>query len=250
MAKSPPRRRVRCDGCAALVHTDELFTVKVHEARYDETCLACARRWYVVSTFEDDAEVAARIMREARRERLDDLIEETKVPRYKAWGEKNGKVVRLKRKAWEGYVLVKMVATPDTVHLVQGVRDVLGILPLKPTLKGYRYPKKEPKQARPVRKQDVEEHERWWPQPLSDLEEATLMKMVAAVTEPDPEVAEYVVGDPVEPHDTGTMFDGQVGLVKQVLGDQEYEVEFRVMGMPTTHTYNYIDLTLREDLKV
>ena len=243
------RQKHRCDGCTDLVPEADAFWVRVNSARTDYNCTNCAKRWYVVATFAEDAEVAARIMREARKNRLDDLIEETKVPRYKAWGERNGKAVRLKRKAWEGYVLVRMVATPDTIHLVQGVRDVIGLLPLKPTLKGYRYPKKEPKQARPVRKQDIDQHERWFPEPLDGDGEETLRKLVAAAAEPDPEVAEYELGDPVEPAETGTMFDGMVGIVTKVLGDQEYEVEFRVMGMPTTHVYGYVDLVLREDLK-
>jgi transcriptional antiterminator NusG len=249
--EQPPAKkakRVRCDGCTELFHADELYTVKVDEGRYDTNCVNCAKRWYVVATFEDDADVAARIMREARRQRLDDRIEETQVVRYKDTVVKDGKLRRLKRKAWEGYVLVKMVADGDTIHLVQGTKDVLGILPLKPTLKGYRYPKKEPKQARPVRRQDVEEHETWFPVPLTDTEIETTMAMIAASREPDPEPTESEVGNKVNVTNPESMWEGQTGVVTKVLGDQEYEVTFTVLGSPTKAKLNYIDLALQEEL--
>jgi len=80
-------------------------------------------RWYVVHTYSGyENAVAAAIMKAAENRRMQDLIHEVSIPMEKVTEitEKGPKEVE--RKVFPGYVLVKMIMTDDSWHLVHAVR--------------------------------------------------------------------------------------------------------------------------------
>ena len=80
-------------------------------------------KWYVVSTYSGyENAVAAAIMKAAENRRMQDLIHEVTIPLEKVTEitEKGPKEVE--RKVFPGYVLVKMIMTDDSWHLVHAVR--------------------------------------------------------------------------------------------------------------------------------
>ena len=80
-------------------------------------------KWYVVATYSGyENAVAAAIMKAAENRRMQDLIHEVTIPMEKVTEitEKGPKEVE--RKVFPGYVLVKMIMTDDSWHLVHAVR--------------------------------------------------------------------------------------------------------------------------------
>ena len=80
-------------------------------------------KWYVVHTYSGyENAVAAAIMKAAENRRMQDLIHEVSIPLEKVTEitEKGPKEVE--RKVFPGYVLVKMIMTDDSWHLVHAVR--------------------------------------------------------------------------------------------------------------------------------
>jgi len=80
-------------------------------------------KWYVVHTYSGyENAVAAAIMKAAENRRMQDLIHEVSIPMEKVTEitEKGPKEVE--RKVFPGYVLVKMIMTDDSWHLVHAVR--------------------------------------------------------------------------------------------------------------------------------
>ena len=86
-------------------------------------------KWYVVSTYSGyENAVAAAIMKAAENRRMQDLIHEVSIPMEKVTEitEKGPKEVE--RKVFPGYVLVKMIMTDDSWHLVHAVRGATGFV--------------------------------------------------------------------------------------------------------------------------
>ena len=86
-------------------------------------------KWYVVSTYSGyENAVAAAIMKAAENRRMQDLIHEVSIPLEKVTEitEKGPKEVE--RKVFPGYVLVKMIMTDDSWHLVHAVRGATGFV--------------------------------------------------------------------------------------------------------------------------
>ena len=86
-------------------------------------------RWYVVHTYSGyENAVAAAIMKAAENRRMQDLIHEVTIPLEKVTEitEKGPKEVE--RKVFPGYVLVKMIMTDDSWHLVHAVRGATGFV--------------------------------------------------------------------------------------------------------------------------
>lgn len=86
-------------------------------------------KWYVVHTYSGyENAVSAAVMKAAQNRGMTDLIEEVKIPmetvtEYTDNGEKT-----VERKIFPGYVLIKMVLTDDTWHLVHNVRGATGFV--------------------------------------------------------------------------------------------------------------------------
>ncbi len=88
-----------------------------------------AKRWYIVHAYTNfEQKVADGIMDAAKREGLDDLVEEVVVPTEEVTEVRRGQKVQTERRFLPGYVLVKMQMT-DKVHvMIKNVPKVTGFL--------------------------------------------------------------------------------------------------------------------------
>ena len=86
-------------------------------------------KWYVVHTYSGyENAVAAAVMKAAENRKMTDLIKEVNIPmetvtEYTDNGEKT-----VERKVFPGYVLIKMILTDDSWHLVHNVRGATGFV--------------------------------------------------------------------------------------------------------------------------
>ena len=86
-------------------------------------------KWYVVHTYSGyENAVAAAILKAAENRKITDLIREVNIPmetvtEYTDAGEKT-----VERKVFPGYVLVKMIMTDESWHLVRNVRGATGFV--------------------------------------------------------------------------------------------------------------------------
>ena len=86
-------------------------------------------KWYVVHTYSSyENNVATNIAKAVENRRLQDLIQEIKVPTEIVEEIKDGKVKQEERKLFPGYVFLKMVVTDDTWYVVQNIRGVTGFV--------------------------------------------------------------------------------------------------------------------------
>ena len=80
-------------------------------------------KWYVVHTYSGyENAVAAAVMKAAENRRMTDIPMET-VTEFTDNGEKT-----VERKVFPGYVLVKMILTDDSWHLIHNVRGATGFV--------------------------------------------------------------------------------------------------------------------------
>ena len=87
------------------------------------TAMAEEAKWYVVHTYSGyENAVASAVMKAAENRKMTDLVKEVNIPmetvtEYTDAGEKT-----VERKVFPGYVLVKMVLTDESWHLIHNVR--------------------------------------------------------------------------------------------------------------------------------
>lgn len=214
----------RCESCFALKRVAALTPIDGgHE------CRRCAKRWYVLAV-EPGQDTPARkaIVRAVRVAGLGGLVGRVVVPKHVVTERRDGVPVRVRRKAFPGYLLVQMIYTPDLHHLIAGVRGVWGLLPLKPVLRGFRYPRGEPKQGTPARRQDVAAHEAWRPTSVASEELAMALIRNQAARKKTPPPAAFAPGTPVR-FVSGVWAD-RTGVVRKAAGDKV------VVGVPMLGT--------------
>ncbi|VAV91132.1 Transcription antitermination protein NusG [hydrothermal vent metagenome] len=86
-------------------------------------------KWYIVNAYSNfEKKVAEAIKYEAGNKELSDYFEEILVPTEEIVQMKRGRKITSERKFFPGYVLVKMVMTDDTYHLVKNTPKVSGFL--------------------------------------------------------------------------------------------------------------------------
>ena len=86
-------------------------------------------KWYVVHTYSGyENTVAASIEKAVENRGLRDLIQEVSIPLETVTEITDNGPKTVERKVFPGYVLVKMVMTDDTWHLVRNIRGVTGFL--------------------------------------------------------------------------------------------------------------------------
>ncbi len=86
-------------------------------------------RWYVVHTYSGyENKVATNLEKIVTNRRLQDLIQEVKIPVEVVPEIKDGKEREVERKLFPGYVLVKMVMTDDSWYVVRNTRGVTGFV--------------------------------------------------------------------------------------------------------------------------
>ena len=86
-------------------------------------------KWYVVHTYSGyENAVAAAIVKAAENRRMQDLIQEVNIPMETVTEITDNGPKEIERKVFPGYVLVKMILTDDSWHLVRNVRGATGFV--------------------------------------------------------------------------------------------------------------------------
>ena len=86
-------------------------------------------KWYVVHTYSGyENAVAAAVMKAAENRRMTDLIREVNIPMETVKEITDNGEKTVERKVFPGYVLVKMVLTDESWHLVHNVRGATGFV--------------------------------------------------------------------------------------------------------------------------
>ena len=86
-------------------------------------------KWYVCHTYSGyENKVATNLETIVENRKLQDWIQEIAVPTETVTEIKDGKKREVERKIFPGYVLVKMVMTDDTWHLVRNIRGATGFV--------------------------------------------------------------------------------------------------------------------------
>jgi transcriptional antiterminator NusG len=87
-------------------------------------------KWYVVHTYSSyENSVAASIMKAVENRHMQDLIHEVRIPMETVTEiTESGQKKTVERKVFPGYVLVKMVLTDESWHLVHNVRGATGFV--------------------------------------------------------------------------------------------------------------------------
>ena len=86
-------------------------------------------KWYVVHTYSGyENAVAAAILKAAENRRMTDLIQEVNIPMETVTEHTDAGEKTYERKVFPGYVLVKMIMTDESWHLVRNSRGCTGFV--------------------------------------------------------------------------------------------------------------------------
>ena len=86
-------------------------------------------KWYVVHTYSSyENAVASAVMKAAENRKMTDLIQDVSIPLEKVTEIVDGKEKIVERKVFPGYVLVKMILTDESWHLIHNVRGTTGFV--------------------------------------------------------------------------------------------------------------------------
>ncbi len=86
-------------------------------------------RWYVVHTYSGyENKVAATILTVVENRKLNDLIFDVNVPTEMVTEIKDSKTKEVERKVFPGYVMIKMIMTDESWHVVRNTRGVTGFV--------------------------------------------------------------------------------------------------------------------------
>ena len=86
-------------------------------------------KWYVVHTYSGyENAVAAAILKAAENRGMTDLIHEVNIPMETVTEHTDAGEKTYERKVFPGYVLVKMIMTDESWHLVRNVRGATGFV--------------------------------------------------------------------------------------------------------------------------
>jgi len=86
-------------------------------------------KWYVVHTYSGyENKVATNIEKMVENRRMQDIIQEVRIPTEKVIEIKDNKRKEIERKIFPGYVLVKMIMTDESWYIVRNTRGVTGFI--------------------------------------------------------------------------------------------------------------------------
>ena len=86
------------------------------------------QRWYIIHTYSGFEKKVAQAIREQAERSMPDLIEKILVPTEDVVEMRRGQKISSERKFFPGYVLIKMVMTNESWHLVKNTSKVTGFL--------------------------------------------------------------------------------------------------------------------------
>ena len=91
--------------------------------------MSAAKRWYVLHVYSGfEGKVAEAIREKARKQGLEEAIEDIMVPTEEVVEIKRGQRATSERKVFPGYVLAKMAMSDEIWHLVKDTPKVTGFL--------------------------------------------------------------------------------------------------------------------------
>lgn len=91
--------------------------------------MADAANWYVIHTYSGyENKVAANIEKMVENRRMQDIIQEIRIPTETVVEIKDNKRKEIERKIFPGYVLVKMIMTDESWYIVRNTRGVTGFV--------------------------------------------------------------------------------------------------------------------------
>lgn len=91
--------------------------------------MAEAAKWYVAHTYSGyENAVKTTIEKYVTNQHLEDLILDLKIPMETVTEITDSGTKEIERKVFPGYVLIKMVMTDDTWHLIRNIRGVTGFV--------------------------------------------------------------------------------------------------------------------------
>lgn len=175
--------------------------------------MARKSKWYIIHAYSGfEKKVASAIEDSAVRQGLDALVDEVVVPTEEVIEVRKGKKVTSEKKFFPGYVLIKMILTDDTYHLVKETSKVSGFLG---------------QQGRPA--------------PISDAEAARILNQVEEGAErPRPNIV-FEIGEEVRVADGPfTSFNGHVEEVDE--DRARLKVSVSIFGRATPVELDYIQV--------
>ena len=175
-------------------------------------------RWYAIQTTSGhENKVRSLLQRKIEQDPQpaeERTLRQALVPTQEVVEIKNGKKVNVERKIFPGYVLVEMVLTQDTAHIVNGIQGVIKFVG----------------------------HDRNLPQPLRQDEVNRLLGIVDTTEEQEPkEEIPFLVGQAVAI--TEGPFTDFNGTVEEVIPDKgKVRVSVSLFGRPTSVELDYLQL--------
>lgn len=96
---------------------------------FDNAQMAVEARWYVVHTYSGyENAVASTITKYVDNRNLQDVIQTVSIPMETVTEITDNGPKTVERKVFPGYVLIKMVLTDETWHIVRNIRGVTGFV--------------------------------------------------------------------------------------------------------------------------
>ena len=170
-------------------------------------------RWYIVHVYSGSENRVAQLIKEkAEKKGFSNAIEEVLVPSEEVVEIKGGEKVSVDQKYFPGYVLVKMVLTDETWHLVRTVPRVSGFLGVKGK-----------------------------PSPITEAEVKRIMEQIKESAEAPRSSVSYEVGDQVRIVDGPfASFSGFVEEIEEA--KQKLKVSVMIFGRATPVALDYIQV--------
>jgi transcription antitermination factor NusG len=160
-----------------------------------------------------------------------------------------GKPRLVARPKYKGYVAFKAEYTDDVHHLVHGTKGVLGVLPAKIGLRGFRFPRKEPRQKVKPKPWEIELWEKWTPTPMDSPEEVEQMLAEKEEVKNTPRKAEYKFAPGEQVRIVNGQWQGLVGTVQEVSHENpvKFVVEIVTLGRTFRSKHEGWQLTKHEE---